>query len=84
MPALSRVASRRSPLKSSRQAPESEDDNRVLSVRQWAELNGFSLSTAERILRGPKSQRPVITQLSARRRGITRGNNRRWQESLAR
>jgi hypothetical protein len=59
------------------------EDNRVLSVRQWAELNGFSLSTARRILCGPESERPVITQLSVHRYGITIGNNRRWQESRA-
>jgi hypothetical protein len=82
MPALSRVVSRRSPHK--KQAPESENDNEVLTVRQWAALNGFSLSTAERILRGPKSDRPIITQLSTRRRGITRGNNRRWQDGQGR
>jgi hypothetical protein len=82
MPALSRAVSRRSPRK--KQAPESENDNEVLTVRQWAALNGFSLSTAERILRGPKSERPIITQLSERRRGITRGNNRHWQERRAR
>jgi hypothetical protein len=61
-----------------------EDDNRVMTVRAWAALNGFSLSTAERILGGPKSERPIITQLSAKRRGITVGNNRRWQERMAR
>jgi hypothetical protein len=74
-----------SPERARTKAPRlQDDDNEVLSIRQWAELNGFSMSTAERILRGPTSKRPVITQLSARRRGITRGNNRRWQESRAR
>jgi len=55
-------------------------DDEVLTFKEWCELNGFSARTGRRILDGPKSQRPVITWLSARRMGITRGNNRRWQE----
>jgi predicted DNA-binding transcriptional regulator AlpA len=58
------------------------DDNRVLSFRQWCELNGFSLSTGYRILAGESG--PVVTQLSARRIGITVGNNARWLASRAR
>jgi len=61
-----------------------DDDNAVLTVRQWASLNNFSIRTASRILRGPKAKRPVITQLSEHRIGVTRGNNRRWQEARAR
>jgi hypothetical protein len=48
------------------------------------DVDRLSQSTAERILRGPKSERPIVTQLSAKRRGITVGNNRRWQERMAR
>ena len=76
-----------SPARARKDAPRLpfyDNDDEVLTIRQWAALNGFSMRTAARILRGPKSQRPVITQLSAKRIGITRGNNRRWQESRSR
>jgi hypothetical protein len=61
-----------------------EDDDRVMTIREWAALNGFSMSTAYRILNGPKEKRPVITQLSDKRIGITVKNNRLWQERMAR
>jgi len=60
------------------------DDDEVLSIEEWRLLNNLSPRTAARILAGPKHERPVIVMLSARRRGITRGNNRRWQESRSR
>jgi predicted DNA-binding transcriptional regulator AlpA len=57
------------------------DDHRVLSFRQWCELNGFSESTGRRIIsRGEVT----VTQLSPRRIGITIGNNSAWQASRAR
>jgi hypothetical protein len=58
------------------------NDHRVMSFRQWCELNGFSLSTGRRILAGDGG--PVVTQLSERRIGITVANNRAWQESRTR
>jgi hypothetical protein len=61
-----------------------DDDNAVLTFLDWCALNGFSQRTGRRILAGPKSERPIITMLSARRIGITRANNRRWQEQHAR
>jgi hypothetical protein len=76
-----------SPTRSRKKASPSvlfNDDNKVLTIRQWAALNSFSISTAHRILSRPKSERPVVTQLSAHRKGITVANNRRWQESRAR
>jgi hypothetical protein len=63
---------------------EHSDDDEVLTIPQWAKLNTFSLSTAYRILNGPKDQRPEITQLSDKRIGITRGANRRWLKKRAR
>jgi len=57
-------------------------DHRVLSFRQWCELNGFSLATGRRIINAGNG--PIITQLSPRRIGITVANNIAWQESRAR
>jgi hypothetical protein len=54
---------------------------RVLSFRQWCDLNGLSPATGRRILktgRGPK-----ITKLSDRRIGITLEANADWQASRA-
>ena len=61
-----------------------DDDMAVMTFREWCELNGFSARTGHRILAGAKAQRPIVTMLSDRRIGITRGNNRRWQEKRAR
>jgi hypothetical protein len=58
------------------------DDHRVLSFRQWCELNGFSPATGRRIIAAGIG--PIVTQLSARRIGITVANNCVWQESRAR
>jgi hypothetical protein len=65
-----------------RRAPDNDDA--VLTFSEWCVLNGFSSRTGRRILAGPKSKRPIITWLSERRMGVTRGNNRKWQESRAR
>ena len=61
-----------------------DNDDEVLTFKEWCQLNGIGERTGRRILAGPKSKRPTITWLSERRMGITRGNNRRWQESRAR
>jgi hypothetical protein len=61
-----------------------DDDDAVLTFPEWCELNGFSSRTGRRILAGPPAERPIITWLSARRMGVTRANNRRWQESRGR
>jgi hypothetical protein len=58
------------------------NDLRVLSIKQWRELNGFSEATADRILKSGKG--PKVVQLSERRRGIRVIDNRRWQEESAR
>jgi hypothetical protein len=54
---------------------------RVLSFAQWCSLNGISPATGRRIL--ASGQGPTVTRLSARRIGITVGNNAAWQESRA-
>jgi hypothetical protein len=48
--------------------PFSVEDQKVLTIKQWCALNGFSVPTGNRIL-------------SLRRKGIRVGDNRRWQES---
>ncbi len=57
-------------------------DHCVLSFREWCALNGFSQATGRRIIAA--SQGPIITQLSARRIGVTVANNVAWQASRAR
>jgi hypothetical protein len=55
------------------------DDDRMLTFFEWCELNSFSLSTGQRLI--ASGQGPVFVQLSARRKGVTVGENRRWQNS---
>jgi hypothetical protein len=58
------------------------DDDRVLTFNEWYALNGIGKRTGRRILTSGCG--PVVTQLSARRIGITVANNRAWQASKAR
>jgi predicted DNA-binding transcriptional regulator AlpA len=55
------------------------DDDRVLSFKQWCEINGFSRSTGQRLISAGNG--PRFIQLSEKRIGVTVGENRRWQES---
>jgi hypothetical protein len=55
------------------------DDDRVMSSDDWCKLNGFSRSTGQRLIASGKG--PRFIQLSERRKGVTVGENRRWQES---
>jgi DNA invertase Pin-like site-specific DNA recombinase len=64
------------------QALHQKNDHCVLTFLQWCSLNGFSEATGRRIMKAGKG--PVITQLSARRIGVTVGNNRTWQALRAR
>jgi hypothetical protein len=57
-------------------------DEQVLTVREFAALNGIGLRTAIRILEGPGA--PAIVRLSARRIGITVKSVREWQARRAR
>jgi hypothetical protein len=57
-------------------------DTAVLTFAEWCELNSFSLRTGRRILRSGNG--PVITQLSARRVGVTVANDRIWKSSRER
>jgi hypothetical protein len=57
-------------------------DDQVLTLFEWARLNRISLRTARRILNSGNG--PIVTMLSAKRIGITVGNNRAWQQSRER
>ena len=57
-------------------------DSQVLTFVEWCRLNRLSERTGRRILDGPNP--PTITDLSARRIGITVRNNRLWQASRER
>ena len=56
--------------------------NRVLTLRQWAELNSLGYRTAQRIIASGNG--PKIVQLGDRRIGITEAHNREWQASRVR
>jgi hypothetical protein len=58
------------------------DDDCVMPFSFWCAVNGISERTGRRILASDSG--PVVTKLSARRFGISVGNNRRWQESRER
>jgi hypothetical protein len=58
-----------------------EDDDAVLTIREWSALNGFSERQGKSIL--ASGDGPVVTRISDRRIGISRRNNREWQERRA-
>ena len=62
-------------------APALHDDA-VLLFHEWCALNTLSERNGRRILAGPDG--PTVTQLSARRFGITVRNNRLWQQTRER
>jgi hypothetical protein len=55
------------------------DDDEILTFEQWCVLNKLSPRTGWRVLHGPDG--PTMTRLSARRIGITRGNDGKWKRS---
>jgi hypothetical protein len=57
-------------------------DDQVLTFLEWCAINRISERNGRRILAATGG--PVVTMLSARRIGITVGNNRRWQRSRER
>jgi len=58
------------------------DNDRVLTFAEWCKVNRIGQRTGRRIIKSADG--PIVTQLSARRIGITVGNNRLWQASRAR
>jgi predicted DNA-binding transcriptional regulator AlpA len=57
--------------------------DRILTFRMWCAVNGFSLATGRRILKGD-GPKPPIVQLSPRRIGIRESDNTAWQASRVR
>jgi hypothetical protein len=57
-------------------------DSQVLTFGEWCRLNRFSKRTGRRILNSGNG--PIVTQLSARRIGVTIGNDRIWKASRER
>jgi hypothetical protein len=59
-----------------------EHEDLVLTFLEWCAINRIRERIGRRILAATGG--PVVTMLSARRIGITVGNNRRWQRSRER
>jgi hypothetical protein len=59
-----------------------EDDDAVLTFKEWCAVNGHSERQGRRILTSGNG--PTVTQISDRRIGITRRNHRLWLASRAR
>ena len=51
--------------------------NRVMTIAQWCELNGFSYATGWRIRK--RGDGPETVALSPQREGITEAANAAWQ-----
>jgi hypothetical protein len=77
-----RLARFRAERKALRENLLANDDDAVWSFAEWCSLNGFSPRQGRRIVE--LGQGPIITQLSERKIGVSRKNNRRWQEARAR
>lgn len=54
------------------------EDDRVLTVAEWAARTGVCLKTAYKILHS--SDGPRYVQLTSRLYGVTVGENREWQK----
>ena len=59
-----------------------EHSHQILTCLEWCSLNRISERTGRRIL--ASGDGPTVTQLSAKRIGVSVGNNARWQASRAR
>jgi hypothetical protein len=58
-----------------------EDPDAVFSFREWCAVNSFSERQGRSIL--ASGDGPVVTRISERRIGVSRRNNREWQERCA-
>jgi predicted DNA-binding transcriptional regulator AlpA len=56
--------------------------DRILSLRQWADINNFSLRTAQRLV--DSADAPPIVQLTTRRIGIRESDAAAWQAARVR
>lgn len=57
-------------------------DRRVLTLPQWAERTGLSVSTARRIIN--RGDGPPVIDVSTRRRGVRVCDDYDWQQSRIR
>jgi hypothetical protein len=55
------------------------DPDQVITFHEWCKLNDLSTATGERLRRSGAG--PRFVRISARRLGVTRRENRRWQDS---
>jgi predicted DNA-binding transcriptional regulator AlpA len=55
------------------------DPDAVLTFQEWCLLNGLSHDSGHRLRRSGEG--PRFIRISERRVGVTRRENRRWQES---
>lgn len=58
------------------------EDQKVLTLREWANLNSLSFQTAKRMF--AEGRGPRVVQLSHRRVGVRVIDNRLWQEARLR
>jgi hypothetical protein len=58
------------------------DDDLVLSLKEWAALNGISTRQARRIIAAGSG--PIVTRISQHRIGVTRRHDREWKASRVR
>lgn len=58
------------------------EQQRVLSLREWAQLNAISFGTAKRLFLQGKGPRTI--QLSAKRVGVRMIDNFEWQQARLR
>jgi hypothetical protein len=74
---------RKQPRQSALAAPlATSHPDQILTFLEWCRLNRFSERTGRRVINSGTG--PVVTQLSAKRIGISIANNAKWQASKAR
>jgi hypothetical protein len=62
--------------------PPIEHRDKVLTIRQWCDVNNFSLATGRRII--DRGEGPPVLRLSLRRVGIKESENLKWQQRVTR
>src|SRR4051812_10138338 len=60
----------------SRESVGRDDDDRVLSFREWCAKAGVSEATGRRLV--ARGEGPIVTHVSIRRIGITGRHHREW------
>lgn len=62
--------------------PLSVEQLKVLTIKEWAALCGFSFQTGKRLIAGGDG--PAVCQLSAKRIGVRVIDHQRWSEARLR